>query len=78
MSCLDATAAAVDPRYARAKSDHRYPVPGDRRLRAVELTDRGRETFHAAEEIGRRTADALLAHPSRPHGRALTGLLVRC
>lgn len=55
----------------------RRSVPGDRRLRAVELTDRGRETFHAAEEIARRTADALLAHLEPSERTALTGLLVR-
>jgi DNA-binding MarR family transcriptional regulator len=55
----------------------RRAVPGDRRLRAVELTDRGRGVFHAAEQSARQTSEALLAHLD-PHERsALHTLLAR-
>lgn len=53
----------------------RRAVPGDRRLRAVELTDHGREVLRAAEMTARATSDALLAH-LEPHERsALVALL---
>lgn len=55
----------------------RRPVPGDRRLRAVELTDRGREVFRAAEKSARRTSEGLLAHLEPAERTALTGLLLR-
>ena len=55
----------------------RRPVPGDRRLRAVELTDRGREVFRAAEDVARTTGRALLAHLDASERTALTGLLTR-
>lgn len=55
----------------------RRPVPGDRRLRAVELTDRGREAFRAAEDVARKTGDTLLAHLDAGERAALTGLLAR-
>ena len=55
----------------------RRPVPGDRRLRAVELTDRGREAFHAAEGVARKTSQALLAHLDASERTALIGLLAR-
>jgi DNA-binding MarR family transcriptional regulator len=47
----------------------RRAVPGDRRLRAVELTDHGREVFREAETTARATGDALLAH-LEPHERS--------
>lgn len=55
----------------------RRPVPGDRRLRAVELTDHGREVFRAAEKSARRTSEGLLAHLEPGERTALTGLLLR-
>ena len=55
----------------------RRPVPGDRRLRAVELTDHGRDVFHAAEKSARATSEALLAHLEPAERTALTGLLLR-
>jgi DNA-binding MarR family transcriptional regulator len=55
----------------------RRPVPGDRRLRAVELTDHGRDVFHAAEKSARETSEALLAHLEPAERSALTGLLLR-
>jgi DNA-binding MarR family transcriptional regulator len=55
----------------------RRPVPGDRRLRAVELTDHGRDTFHAAAKTARETAAALLAHLEPAERTALTALLAR-
>jgi DNA-binding MarR family transcriptional regulator len=55
----------------------RRPVPGDRRLRAVELTDQGREVFHSAESVARETSQALLAHLDTSERTALTGLLAR-
>jgi DNA-binding MarR family transcriptional regulator len=55
----------------------RRPVPGDRRLRAVELTDHGRDVFHAAKKSARETSEALLAHLEPAERSALTGLLLR-
>ena len=55
----------------------RRPVPGDRRLRAVELTDLGREVFHTAEQIAHSTADALLTHLEPDERAQLTRLLWR-
>ena len=66
----------VDDLEARALALRR-PVPGDRRLRAVELTDRGREVFRAAEDIARTTGQALLAHLDAAERTALTDLLAR-
>lgn len=66
----------VDDLEARALAVRR-PVPGDRRLRAVELTDRGREVFRAAESIARKTSQALLAHLDASERTALIGLLAR-
>jgi DNA-binding MarR family transcriptional regulator len=40
----------------------RRPVPGDRRMHAVGLTTRGRETFAAAHVAARDVAAGLLAH----------------
>jgi MarR family transcriptional regulator, lower aerobic nicotinate degradation pathway regulator len=55
----------------------RRAVPGDRRLRAVELTEHGREVFHNAEKTARETSEALLAHLEPAERTALTGLLLR-
>jgi MarR family transcriptional regulator, lower aerobic nicotinate degradation pathway regulator len=55
----------------------RRAVPGDRRLRAVELTEHGREVFHTAEKTARETSEALLAHLEPAERTALTGLLSR-
>jgi len=55
----------------------RRPVPGDRRLRAIELTDRGREVFRAAEKVARATGQELLAHLDAAERTALTDLLAR-
>jgi DNA-binding MarR family transcriptional regulator len=55
----------------------RRAVPGDRRLRAVELTEHGREVFHTAEKTARKTSEALLAHLEPAERTALTGLLSR-
>jgi MarR family transcriptional regulator, lower aerobic nicotinate degradation pathway regulator len=55
----------------------RRAVPGDRRLRAVELTEHGREVFHTAEKTARETSEALLAHLEPAERTALTGLLLR-
>jgi DNA-binding MarR family transcriptional regulator len=55
----------------------RRAVPGDRRLRRVELTDHGREVFRDAEKAARATSEALLAHLN-PHERStLIALLAR-
>ena len=66
----------VDDLEARALALRR-PVPGDRRLRAVELTDRGREVFHAAEKTARQTSEALLARLTPAEQSTLTDLLGR-
>jgi DNA-binding MarR family transcriptional regulator len=55
----------------------RRAVPGDRRLRAVELTEHGREVFHTAEKTARETSEALLSHLEPAERTALTGLLLR-
>ncbi len=55
----------------------RRPVPGDRRLRAVELTDHGRELFQVAEKTARETSEALLAHLEPAEQSAFTELLGR-
>ena len=55
----------------------RRPVPGDRRLRAVELTDQGRELFHTAEQAAYDVADGLLAHLDHGEREQLTDLLHR-
>jgi MarR family transcriptional regulator, lower aerobic nicotinate degradation pathway regulator len=55
----------------------RRAVPGDRRLRAVELTEHGREVFHTAEKTALETSEALLAHLEPAERTALTGLLSR-
>ena len=55
----------------------RRAVPGDRRLRAVELTEHGREVFHTAEKTAREISEALLAHLEPAERTALTGLLSR-
>jgi MarR family transcriptional regulator, lower aerobic nicotinate degradation pathway regulator len=66
----------VDDLEARALATRR-PVPGDRRLRAVELTEHGREVFHTAEKTARETSEALLSHLEPAERTALTGLLLR-
>ncbi len=55
----------------------RRAVPGDRRLRAVELTDHGRRVLHDAEKTARATTEALLAHLDPDERSALTALLIR-
>jgi DNA-binding MarR family transcriptional regulator len=55
----------------------RRPVPGDRRLRAVELTEHGRQVFRTAESVARTTGQALLAHLDASERSALTDLLAR-
>jgi DNA-binding MarR family transcriptional regulator len=55
----------------------RLAVPGDRRLRAVELTDQGREVFRSAEDVAREAGQALVAHLDASERVALTGLLTR-
>lgn len=55
----------------------RRAVPGDRRLREVELTDHGREIFHDAEKTARTTSEALLAHLNPRERSTLIALLAR-
>lgn len=55
----------------------RRAVPGDRRLRAVELTDQGRAVFHDAETAARSTSEALLEHLDPDERATLIGLLER-
>lgn len=55
----------------------RRAVPGDRRLRAVELTDHGRAVFHEAEKTARSTSEALLADLDPNERSTLIALLTR-
>ena len=55
----------------------RRAVPGDRRLRAVELTDRGRAVFQDAEATATSTGEALLAHLDPDERSTLVALLGR-
>src|ERR1700712_909080 len=55
----------------------RRPVPGDRRVRAVVLTDHGQEVFHLAEKAARETSETLLSHLEYAEQVALTQLLGR-
>jgi MarR family transcriptional regulator, lower aerobic nicotinate degradation pathway regulator len=55
----------------------RRAVPGDRRLRAVELTDHGRAVVHEAEGTARSTGEALLAHLDPDERSTLIALLGR-
>jgi MarR family transcriptional regulator, lower aerobic nicotinate degradation pathway regulator len=53
----------------------RRPTPGDRRVRSVEITDRGRETLAEAERTATGVAAGLLAHLDQPKRTQLTALL---
>jgi MarR family transcriptional regulator, lower aerobic nicotinate degradation pathway regulator len=55
----------------------RRQVPGDRRMHAVELTGKGRETFAAAHVAARDVAAGLLAHLEPTEREQFTDLLER-
>ena len=55
----------------------RRPVAGDRRVRAVEITARGLEVFHAAHAGAGGLAEELLAHLGPGEGERLMDLLTR-
>lgn len=55
----------------------RRPVAGDRRIRAVEITARGLEVFHAAHAGADGMAEELLAHLRPGEGDLLMDLLTR-
>lgn len=55
----------------------RKPVPGDRRIREVGITDRGREVFDAAHENGRPLRDELVEHLGPGEYDQLMDLLTR-
>ena len=55
----------------------RRAVPGDRRLRAVELTDHGRAVFRDAEKTAERIGRDLLAHLAQKDQSTLVELLAR-
>ncbi len=55
----------------------RRAVPGDRRLRAVELTDHGRAVHDDAEQAARSVGEALLADLDPDERAALIALLGR-
>lgn len=55
----------------------RRPVPGDRRMNAVEMTAQGRQTFDAAHVPARRIADELVAHLRPGEAGQLADLLTR-
>ncbi|WP_406431214.1 MarR family transcriptional regulator [Streptomyces sp. NBC_00631] len=55
----------------------RKPVPGDRRVRAVEITPRGVEVFDAAHVAAEPLAERLVAGLGAGEREQLTGLLTR-
>jgi DNA-binding MarR family transcriptional regulator len=55
----------------------RRPVPGDRRIHAVEMTPKGLETFDAAHVPARQIADQLVAHLLPGEAEQLADLLTR-
>jgi MarR family transcriptional regulator, lower aerobic nicotinate degradation pathway regulator len=55
----------------------RKPVPGDRRVRAVEITPRGIELFDAAHEAAEPLAERLVAQMGPGEPERLTELLTR-
>lgn len=66
----------VDDLEARELATRRA-VPGDRRLRAVELTDRGRVVYRDAEKTAERIGAALLEHLEPKERSVLIRLLGR-
>lgn len=55
----------------------RTPVPGDRRARAVALTDLGRQRLADGRELAEQTGGTLFAHLSDAEVETLRGLLRR-
>jgi MarR family transcriptional regulator, lower aerobic nicotinate degradation pathway regulator len=55
----------------------RRPVPGDRRVHAVEMTPKGLETFDAAHLPAQRIAERLVAHLQPEEAEQLRDLLDR-
>ena|ERR1700712_70008 len=55
----------------------RRPVPGDRRVREVELTDRGMQVFDRAHDNGTSIADGLVEHLGVGESDQLMDLLTR-
>jgi DNA-binding MarR family transcriptional regulator len=55
----------------------RKPVPGDRRIREVELTEHGLEIFDAAHRNGQSIADDLVSHLGDQEPDKLMDLLTR-
>lgn len=55
----------------------RKAVPGDRRVRAVEITPRGLELFDSAHEAAEPLAERLVAELGRGEPEQLTDLLTR-
>ncbi len=55
----------------------RRPVPGDRRVHAVEMTPTGLETFDAAHVPAQEIADGLVAHLRPGEAEQLLDLLTR-
>ncbi|GLX92441.1 MarR family winged helix-turn-helix transcriptional regulator [Herbidospora sp. NBRC 101105] len=55
----------------------RRPVPGDRRVRAVEITPEGRELFDAAQAAAEPLAERLVAHLGPGEAEVLRDLLTR-
>lgn len=61
----------------RAGIVERKPVPGDRRVHAVEMTDHGREVFDRAHLAAEPIAERLTAHLEPGEGERLLDLLTR-
>jgi DNA-binding MarR family transcriptional regulator len=55
----------------------RRPVPGDRRMHAVEMTEKGLETFDAAHGPARSISDGLVSHLRPGEAELLMDLLTR-
>lgn len=61
----------------RAELVARRPVPGDRRVHAIEMTARGRDAFDAAHQPAREIADRLTGHLRPGEAELLLDLLTR-
>ena len=55
----------------------RKPIPGDRRVRNVEITPRGLEMFDTAHDNGRSISEALVGHLGQGEHDQLLDLLTR-
>jgi DNA-binding MarR family transcriptional regulator len=61
----------------QAKLVKRKPFPGDRRVRAIEMTAQGLKTFDAAHVAGREISESLVSHLKAGEADKLLDLLTR-